>query len=106
MTIYAGETITITHTATDLDNTTALTDSDVDNVSIIIYDADLEVVVAETEMTWDATDARWEYVWDTSPGSTPVNIDPGTYRAKITITGVDDSTNWEFKRIRLARNPV
>lgn len=106
MTIYAGETVTITHTATDLDNVTALTDSDVDSVTIVIYDSDLAEVVSETAMTWDATDERWEYVWDTSPGATPVNIDPGTYRAMVTITGLDDSTNWEYKRIRLARNPV
>ena len=106
MTIYAGETVTITHTATDLDNVTALTDSDVDSVTIVIYDSALTEVVSETAMTWNATDARWEYVWDTSPGATPINIDSGTYRAMVTITGLDDSTNWEYKRIRLARNPV
>lgn len=106
MTIYAGETVTITHTATDLDNTTALTDGDVDSVTIVIYDSDLAEVVSETAMTWDSDESRWEYVWDTSPGATPVNIDSGTYRAMVTITGLDDSTNWEYKRIRLARNPV
>ncbi len=104
MTIYAGETITISHTATDLDNTTELTESDVDVVEIIIYDVDGEEVISITEMDWNSTEERWEYTWDTSPSAVP--IDFGSYRAKVIITGIDGSTNWEYKKIRLARNPV
>lgn len=104
MTLYAGETIIITHTAS-LEGT-ALTGPEVDRVDIEIFDSDGDSVVAETEMTWVAGNSRWEYEWDTSPGATPANIDAGTYRAKCTITGVDESTNWEYKRIRLASNPV
>lgn len=104
MTLYAGETLTVTHTAT-LEGT-ALDDDDVAGVTITIFDADGDEVVSETSMTWSSTYERWEYEWDTSPGATPVAVDAGTYRAKVVMTGVDGSTNWEFKRIRLARNPV
>jgi hypothetical protein len=104
MTIYAGETVTITHAAKDIEGL-PITNLDVLGVEIIIYDKNLAVVVT-SPMTWNAQYLRWDYIWDTSPGATPVNIAPGSYRAKCTITGMDMSTNWEFKRLRLARNPV
>lgn len=100
MTLYAGETFVVTHTATN--DSVALDDTNVESVTVTIYDSDGAEVVAETEMTWDATQERWEYVWDTG-GSTP--IDAGTYRAKVLITTLD-TENWEYRRIRLARNPV
>lgn len=100
MTLYAGETFVITHTATN--DSVELTDDDVESVVVEIYNSDGDVVVEETAMTWDDTQSRWEYVWDTG-GATP--IDSGTYRAKVTVESLD-TTNWEFKRIRLARNPV
>ena len=104
MTLYAGETVIVTHTATL--NGTALTDADVSAVNIVIYDSDLEVVIAETTMDYISANSRWEYDWDTSPGATPVALSSGTYRAKCTVVGVDGSTNWEIKRIRLANSPV
>jgi len=104
MTLYAGETVIVTHTAS-LEGT-PITGPEVSEVNIIIFDAAGSVVIAETTMTWVLANLRWEYEWDTSPGATPVNISSGTYRAKVTIVGVDQSTNWEYKRIRLANNPV
>jgi hypothetical protein len=104
MTLYAGETVIVTHTAS-LEGK-AITGPEVAEVNIIIYDSAGVELVAETAMTWVLANLRWEYEWDTSPGATPVNISAGTYRAKVTIVGVDDSTNWEYKRIRLANNPV
>lgn len=104
MTLYAGETVIVTHTAS-LEGT-AITGPEVTEVNIIIYDSTGAEVVSETAMTWVLANSRWEYEWDTSPGATPVNISSGTYRAKVTIVGTDASTNWEYKRIRLASNPV
>jgi hypothetical protein len=98
MTLYAGELTKIVHTATK--DGEALLPGDVTGVSIILYDSTLEEVVGSSTMTWDSVKLRWQYLWDTS------DMDAGTYRAKVTITGVDGGSVWEFKRIRLARNPV
>lgn len=105
MAIYTGETLVITHTATS--EGTALTDDDVESVEIEIFDADGEVIIDDTEMTWDETSARWEYVWRTvTDDATPVALDAGTYRARVQINGVGDTVNHEYKRIRLKANPV
>lgn len=93
MTTYAGERITITHTASV--EGVDLTDEDVNEVEIEIYGPDGSEVVALTEMTWDDTQERWEYVFVTE------DLAPGTYRARVVI----DDDNWEYKRIRLANNP-
>lgn len=98
MTLYAGELTKIVHTATK--DGVALTAADVTGVSIIIYNAALAVTVAESTMTWDSVKARWQFLWDTA------GVVAGTYRAKVKITGVDGGVVWEFKRVRLARNPV
>lgn len=98
MTLYAGEIAKIVHTATK--DGVALVPADVTSVTIIIYDAALAVVVAESTMTWDAAKLRWQYLWNTT------GVVAGTYRAKVKITGVDTGSVWEYKRIRLARNPV
>ena len=103
MTIYSGETLVVYHTA--VVDGVSLTDTDVTSVSIQIFNADGDSVVDETNMMWDDVQERWEYVWETVD-----NLDEpltsGTYRAKVKIYGLDDSLNWEYKRIRLARNPV
>jgi hypothetical protein len=88
MTTYAGETLTVTHTATY--KGIELTDVDV-QVFITIRDSDAVVVVAESEMTWDPVAEHWEYLWDTT------GVDAGTYRAQVMI----DDDNWEYKNIRL-----
>lgn len=105
MTIYAGETLVITHTATNED--VELTDANVLSVTIEIFDSAGEVLVDETAMTWDAVQQRWEYVWYTlDDAATPSPLESGTYRAKVLITSLTGTENWEYKRIRLARNPV
>ncbi len=105
MTIYAGETLVITHTATNED--VALTDANVLSVTVEIFDSAGTTLVDETAMTWDAVQERWEYVWYTDDGAaTPAALEPGTYRAKVLITSLTGTENWEYKRIRLARNPV
>lgn len=98
MTHYAGELTEIVHTATK--NGEALVPADVTEVWITLYTSDLEVLLAETAMSWDATFARWQYLWDTT------GLDPGTYRARVRIEGLDGGSVWEYRRIRLARNPV
>lgn len=105
MAIYAGETLVVTHTATS--EGVALTDDDVEGVEIEIFDADGEVVIDNTAMTWDAVQERWEYQWETvTADATPVALDAGTYRARVTLVGLSDTVNYEYKRIRLKVNPV
>jgi hypothetical protein len=98
MTLYVGELTKIVHTATK--DGEALLPADVTNVWITLYTSTLEVLVAETTMSWDSAQARWQYLWDTD------GLDPGTYRARVRIEGVDGGSVWEYRRIRLARNPV
>jgi hypothetical protein len=97
MTLYVGEATRVIHTASR--EGTALTDSDVSDVLITIYQG-TEEVESETSMDWDADEGHWFYLWDTT------GLDPGTYRAKVRIEGVDGGSVWEYKRLRLARNPV
>lgn len=105
MAIYAGETLIITNTMT-LDGR-ALTEEDVESVEITIYDSAGLIIVEQTMMSWNETDQRFEYKWDTSPGgSTPMALDPGSYRARIMVYGPNGEENWEYAKIRLARNPV
>lgn len=104
MTTYAGETVIITQTATL--NGEAVEVADVDQVTVAIFDREGTEVIVETQMSYSTEEERWEYQWDTSPGgSTPLAIAPGTYKAKIVMYGLDDAENWEWLRIRLARNP-
>lgn len=98
MTLYAGELSKIIHTATK--DGVALLPADVTAVYVTIYNAALAEEVAETTMSWDADQARWQYLWDTT------GVDPGTYRVRVRIAGVDGGSVWEYKRLRLARNPV
>lgn len=98
MTLYAGEIVKVTHTA--LADSTPLAPEDITAVWITIWNADREVVVAETAMSWDAAKLRWQYLWQTTTATV------GTYRARVRIEGVDGGSVWEYKRIRIARNPV
>jgi len=105
MTLYAGENVIVTHTVT-LEGT-ALTGPEVTSVTIEIFNSDAVEVVGNTAMTWDATDLRWEYEWDTTfPTATPTPLTAGTYRARVTVEDLTGKKNWEYKRIRLATNPV
>ena len=92
MTLYAGETVIIKHTAT-LDGV-ALTNLDVADVLVSIYEMDDTEVLAEVSMPWNSTMERWEYSWN-SPGP-----DAGKYRVKIRVSGLDASDNWEYQVLR------
>ncbi len=96
MTLYAGETVRIVHTATD--ETGELTASDVAGVLVSIFDPNEDEVQAETSMTWDDARSRWEYAWTSG--------DAGTYRVKCRIIGVDGGSAWEWKPVRLVANPI
>lgn len=105
MTLYAGETVQVTTTATGLDGTTALTSADVSHVKVQIFDSAGDTVVGLTTMTWSAEDLFWFYDWYTGgAGATPTAVEPGTYKAKCTVTGAGTWTSFEYKRIRLARS--
>lgn len=98
MTLYVGELTKIVHTATK--DGVALEPDDVTAVWVTLYTSDLEILVDETEMSWDLNFDRWQFLWDTT------GLDPGTYRARVRIEGIDGGSVWEYRRIRLARNPV
>lgn len=98
MTQYAGELTKIIHTATK--DGTELTPADVTAVWISVFSGTFDPVITETEMTWDAEKDRWGYLWDTT------GVDHGTYRIKVRIEGVDGGSVWEYRRVRLARDPV
>ncbi len=113
MTDYAGEEYLVTHVALDIDKT-PLTSIDVKFVKITIFASDGSMVVPEDEMDWNATAAWsikvgsatyvgsgwWQYVWDTS------GYDPGTYKARVVLTGLNDGESIEILRLRLARDPL
>lgn len=108
MTIYAGEKLILTHTA-ELDGT-PLTAADVEAVYAEVFNKATESI-EYGQMVWSSTNERWEYEWWTivdtfTPAATP--LPAGTYRARMTILGLDGSTNSEIKRIRLhaSRLPV
>lgn len=98
MTLYAGEMTKIVHTAS-VDGTELVPD-DITDVTITIYSTTGDIVVAETSMLWDTVLLRWQFLWDTT------DLAFGTYRAKVRVVGIDGGSVWEYKRIRLARNPV
>lgn len=98
MTLYAGELVKITQTA--LKDDEALLPDDITAVWLTLYNAEAAIVVDETEMDWDATFDRWQYLWDTT------GVDPGSYRARVRVEGVDGGSVWEYQRFRLTRNPV
>ncbi len=98
MTLYAGEMAKIIHTATK--DGVSLLPEDITAVWLTIFNADREALGAEEAMTWDTDKLRWQYLWNT------VDVEAGTYRIKVRIAGVDGGSVWEYKRLRLARNPV
>ena len=92
MTLYAGETVTITTSATQPDGTT-ITDADVTGAFITIYDKTSgSVVQAEASLTWDATNEQWSYAWSTTVA--------GSFDARLRLTGLTFDT-WEFVAIKV-----
>lgn len=98
MTLYAGEEFRITASGTDFDGT-PLTDDNVNDATVQIYDATGDIVQVETSLTWDSDEELWEYLWDTT------GLAAGGYRYRVTFVGSDGKSSWEWRRIRLARNP-
>lgn len=96
MTNYAGELYEISCTAEDFD-ASSITPLEIEDMVVEVRSAAGTVVRAEVEMTYDEERSLWYYQWDTD------DIDPGSYRAKCTMTDLLGRVNFEFKRIRLAR---
>jgi hypothetical protein len=99
MTLYAGEEVKVTSTVSDFDGV-ALTDLNVQNVKVTIYDSTPAIIVNAATMSYDSTRLYFYYMWNTTGRS------PGTYKAKVVATGADGLPSWEWKRIRLARDLV
>lgn len=94
---YAGETLTVAHTAT-LPSGDPVTPDMVVSVTIAIF-LGSEVIEAESLMTWNAFTDQWEYRWDTT------DLDPGWYRIQVWMTDIAGGKIWELKTVRLAPNP-
>lgn len=99
MALYVGETVRVKSSGTNLDESSPLTDTDVESVEVTIYDSAGDVVVGPESLTYDSTDVEWYYDWDTEGEAA------GSYRAKVIYHGVT-FIGWEFIRIRLRSNPV
>ena len=98
MTLYAGELFRIRADGADFDGT-ELTEDNVQAVTIRIYNA-AKQLIAEDDMTWDVDELIWVYLWDTA------TLVTGSYRYQVIFTGMDGKPSWEWKRIRLAKNPI
>lgn len=101
MTDYVGETYQFATSAIGFDGETPLTDDDVTDVTIQIFDSAGTEVQAEVSMTYnnDDTDPEWTFDWDTSSESA------GLFQAKIKYTGAT-FTSFEFQNINLLDPPA
>lgn len=77
-----------------------LTIANVASVTVIITDADGNVVQAEAAAAWDAATTSWYYDWGNAPG-------PGNYTAEVHINSVGGGRpGAEFIEFHLAASPV
>lgn len=98
MTVYAGETVVLKVSATDIDDSeTPLTSADVTSTEVVIVDSAGSTVQAADPMVWDATDQEWRYYWDT-----PVTAD--TFTARIRLIAATWDT-WEYQKIKTKAQP-
>lgn len=102
---YAGEPRRIvTDTARNFDGR-VLVPADVQSVTVEVFTNDLQTVVLPVtpmdyiDDTGDVDNNNWAFIWDTT------GLEPGTYKAKVVITTLDGLESFEYKRIRLARDP-
>jgi hypothetical protein len=102
---YAGEPIRIaTKDALNFDGK-PLTPIDVDTVTCEVWNTDFTVKVQDVtimDFVDDPTDednGNWVFTWDTT------GREPGTYKARVTFNMISGPSSWEYKRIRLARDP-
>lgn len=99
MTLYAGETIVLKVSASDIDDAqTPLNSNDVTSTEVIIVDSAGAVVQASAPMVWDATDQEWRFYWDT-PGTAD------TFNARVRLTSASWDT-WEFQKIKTKTQPT
>lgn len=105
MTDYAGELLRVTVTADDFADA-ALTPDLVTGVYVTVYSPLGDIVVDETAMTYSEGEGLWYYLWDTRTGATPVPLPAGRYRLRCRVVDLDGLSSWEYKRVRLQRNPV
>lgn len=102
---YAGEPRRIVTDAARNFDGRVLTPDDVISVTVEVFNNALDTVVLPvTPMdyildTGDVDLNNWAFIWDTT------GLDPGTYRAKVVVTMLDGLESFEYKRIRLARDP-
>lgn len=99
MTNYVGEEYRITAEVADYDGD-PLGEAEITSVKITILNTDRTVLVDEASMTFAAEDSKWQYLWDTT------GLTKGTYRYRITVTGMDGRVNFEWRRTRLAAPPT
>jgi hypothetical protein len=105
VTLFAGEFFRIKAEGADFDGT-EFTDDNVQAVTVKIYDRAKELIV-DSPMTWDEDESIWVYLWDTSDqNATPSPLAPGSYRYQVIFTGMDGKMSWEWKRVRLSKNPI
>jgi hypothetical protein len=99
VTLFAGMTVVLWHDATTPEEE-AITNDDVVAVTVTVFAPDGSEVRSETAMAWVAERGRWEWLWSTS------GLEPGGYRARCRVRGVDGTEAWAFFAFRLSRNPV
>lgn len=115
MTNFVHEEYLLTHVALGFNNE-PLTNLTLVEVKVTIYDAANAVVagVNDQVMSWNPVPTWtvkvgaasvsgtgwWEFLWNTT------GMTAGTYRAKVTLTGTTGGKNFEYLRIRLARDPL
>jgi hypothetical protein len=94
MTSYAGETITLKTSATQIDDSrTPILDADVSSTEIRIFRVSDDVeVLTSTPMVWDATDSEWRYSWTTT--------EAGKFEAKLRLVGPTFDT-WEYAKVSI-----
>lgn len=95
MALYAGETVRFSSVARDFDQN-LLTDDDVTEAFVEIFDGDGVLQGAAHDLTWDALRAYWYYDWP---------AEAGTFKFKVTFRGLAYETK-EIATIRVKADPL
>lgn len=101
MTLYVGEIVTLSHTATyDGTSLSGAGGSFPNGITtyIDIWNVDSTHMLGAS-MTWSAGNARWEYHWDTS------GLAAGKYTCKVWVYG-GTLTNWEYFTVSLKADKI
>ena len=85
----------ITNQGLDFDGATELTPAQIASATVEIVDGGLNVIVATSAMTWDATRGLWYFMWDTTGHAA------GAYQAKVVLTGHSGAVSFDYLTIRL-----